>query len=176
MKKILAILIVVFAASVAISCVKPFEYSMPLALDNYDLTLSKVASKQGVNGENFHYIHIIATGPWEATISHQVEGEVWCWLEDHFTEAKKDEFGNPIKDELGNVETITAKGVEGVETFPVSEGEQTDKYRRVRGNAGKTYLPLEYQQNGTSLRYAVLRVRRLDIDYEKFMTITQNIK
>ena len=170
MKKILAILAVIFTTSVVTSCVKPFEFSEPLTLDNYDLALAKTASKKGVNGENLHYFYITATGPWEATLSHQVEGEIWCWLKDHYTEAKKDENGNSIKDETGHYETVTVKVAEGVETFPGS-----DKFCKIRGKAGVTYLPMEYQDNqGTVVRHAVLHVRRTDIDCEKFTTITQS--
>ena len=61
MKKILAILTVIFAAGVATSCVKPYEITEPLTLDNYDLTIPKTASKKGINGENIHYFHIQIT-------------------------------------------------------------------------------------------------------------------
>ncbi len=172
MKKILAILAVVFTTSVVTSCVQSFEFTQPLTLDNYDLTIPKTASKKGVNGENVHYIHITATGPWEITLSHQVKGEIWCWLHDHYTSAKKDENGNAIKDEYGHYDVETVKVAEGVETF-----EGSDKFCKIRGGAGVTYLPMEYQDNQSgAVRYATLRIRRLDMDYEKFINITQNTK
>ena len=169
MKKILAILTVIFAAGVATSCVKPYEITEPLTLDNYDLTIPKTASKKGVNGENIHYVHITATGPWEAVLTQQVDGEIWCWFDDHYSVAKKDEYGQQIKDEFGRIETEDIKVVDGVEYF-----EGTDKWRVVRGGAGVTYLPMEYNDNQGSVRYATLRVYRTDMDYELFTNITQN--
>lgn len=172
MKKILLILAVVFATSVVTSCVKPFEYEKyPLTLNNYDLTLAKTASKKGVNGENLHYFQITSTGAWEATLSLQGE-EIWCWLMDHYDEELKDENGNTLKDEYGRIQTSSTKVADGVEFFP--GGEPDGKYCRIRGNAGVTYLPLQYNDNQGSMRYATLRVRRLDMDYEKFTNITQN--
>ena len=155
MKKILAILTVLFAASVATSCVKPYEPTLPLTVDNYDLTI--------------HYFYITATGPWEATLTAQDDAQIWCWLDDHYKEAQKDEYGQQIKDEYGRVQTVEVKVVEGVAFF-----EGTDKYCTVRGGAGVTYLPMEYNDNQGNLRYATLRVRRLDMDYELFTNITQN--
>lgn len=174
MKKILAILTVLFLAGVETSCKKATDYQLtePLTLDNYDLTIPKTASKKGVNGENIHYFHITATGPWEATLTQQVEGETWCWLDDHYSVAKKDEYGNQIKDEYGRIETEDIKVVEGIEFFP--GGEEQGKYYKVRGGAGVTYLPMEYNDNQGSVRYATLRVRRTDIDYELFTNISQN--
>jgi hypothetical protein len=172
MKKILAILTVIFTTSVVTSCVKPFEYSEPLTLDNYDLTIPKTAKKKGVNGENIHYFHITATGPWEATLIQQVDGETWCWLDDHYSKALTDENGQQIKDEYGRIQTENIKVVEGVEFFP--GGEELGRYRRVRGGAGVTDLPMEYVDNQGTKRYATLRVRRLDMDYEKITNITQN--
>ena len=169
MKKILAILTVIFTTSVVTSCVKPFEFTEPLTLDNYDLTVPKTASKKGVNGENVHYFHITSTGPWEATLSHQEGGTLWCWLKDHYTSAKKDENGNSIKDQYGNYEVETVKIAEGVETFKGS-----DKFCKIRGNAGVTYLPMEYMDNQGTVRRAVLHVRRLDMDYAKVTRITQS--
>ena len=169
MKKILAILTVVFAAVVATSCSKDFQYTEPLTLDNYDLTIPKTANKKGVNGENLHYHLITATGPWEATLKTQVDGEIWCWLNDHYSVALKDEYGNTLKDEYGRVQTTSVKIAEGVEYF-----EGSDKFCKIRGGAGKTFLPMEYNDNQGSVRYAVLQVRRLDMDYEKFTNITQS--
>ena len=171
MKKILAILTVLFIAGAATSCKKATDYQIesPLTLDNYDLTIPKTASKKGVNGENIHYIHITATGPWEAVLTQQVDGEIWCWFDDHYSVAKKDEYGQQIKDEYGRIETENIKVVDGVEYF-----EGTDKWRVVRGGAGVTYLPMEYNDNQGSVRYATLRVRRTDMDYELFTNITQN--
>ena len=169
MKKILAMIAVLFAAVAATSCVKPYEPVSPLTLDNYDLTIPKTASKKGINGENIHYFHITATGPWEATLSAQDDAQIWCWLDDHYKEAQKDEYGQQIKDEYGRVQTVEIKVVEGVAFF-----EGTDKYCTVRGGAGVTYLPMEYNDNQGNQRFATLRVRRLDMDYELFTNITQN--
>ena len=171
MKKILAILTVLFIAGATTSCKMATDYQLtePLTLDNYDLTIPKTANKKGINGENIHYFCITATGPWEATITQQVDGEIWCWLDDHYSEAAKDEYGNQIKDEFGRVQTVDIKVVEGVEYFDGS-----DKWKVVRGNAGVTYLPMEYNDNQGAVRYATLRVRRTDIDCEKFTNITQS--
>ena len=171
MKKILAILTVLFIAGAATSCKKATDYQLtePLTLDNYDLTIPKTANKKGINGENIHYFQITATGPWEAPITQQVDGEIWCWFDDHYSEAAKDEYGNQIKDEYGRVQTVDIKVVEGVECF-----EGSDKWKVVRGNAGVTYLPMEYNDNQGTVRYATLRVRRTDINYEKFTNITQS--
>lgn len=171
MKKILAILTVVLATSVATSCKMATEYELsePLTLDNYDLTIPKSATKKGLNGENIHYHLITATGPWEAILETQVDGEIWCWLNDHYDVALVDANGAQIKDEYGRIQTESIKIAEGVETFS-----GTDKFCRVRGNAGSTFLPMEYNDNLGNLRYATLRVRRLDMDYEKFTNITQS--
>ncbi|MBQ5648196.1 MAG: hypothetical protein IIV16_03625 [Alistipes sp.] len=169
MKKILAILTVLFATSVATSCVKPYENTEPLTIDNYDLTVPKAASKKDLNGENIHYFQITATGPWEATLTQQVDGEVWCWLRDYYAKAKKDEYGNSIKDEYGRYEYDKIYIAEGVEYF-----NGTDKFCKVRGKAGTTFLPMEYQDNQGVVRYALLHVRRTDIDCEKWVNITQN--
>ena len=63
MKKILAILTVLFIAGAATSCKKATDYQLtePLTLDNYDLTIPKTANKKGINGENIHYFCITAT-------------------------------------------------------------------------------------------------------------------
>ncbi len=169
MKKILAILTVLFAAVAATSCVKPYEFTEPLTLDNYDLTIPKTANKKGVNGENIHYFYITATGPWEAILEVQTDGEIWCWLDDHHKKTQKDEYGQTVKDEYGRVQTYEVKVAEGVEYF-----EGTDKWCKIRGSAGATYLPMEYNDNQGSQRYASLRVRRLDMDYEIFTNITQS--
>ena len=172
MKKIFVIITVIFAAVVATSCIEPYKWTEPLTLENYDLTIPKTASKKGVNGESFHYFQITATGPWEATLVQQTEDEVWCWLKDHYDVAKKDEAGNVIKDEYGNIEVVSVKIAEGVEFFP--GGEALGKYCRIRGGAGVTYLPMEYNDNAGTIRYARLDVRRLDIDFEKHTNITQS--
>jgi hypothetical protein len=168
MKKMLIILSM-FVAYVATSCVQPYEQTDPLTLNNYDLILPKTSSKKGLNGENIHYFHITATGPWEATLTTQDDAQVWCWLDDHYKEAAKDANGQQIKDEYGRVQTVEVKVVDGVACF-----EGTDKFCTVRGGAGVTYLPMEYNDNQGNLRYATLRVRRLDMDYELFTNITQN--
>lgn len=173
MKKILAILTVLFATVAMPSCVEPYELSEPLTLDNYDLTIPKAASKLGVNGENLHYVQITATGPWEATLVQQTDDEIWCWLKDHYDVAKKDAAGNTVVDEYGRVQTESIPVAEGVEYFPF--GEDDGKFRKIRGKAGVTYLPMQYQDNQSGVpRYARLDVRRLDIDYEKHINITQN--
>jgi hypothetical protein len=173
MKKIFAILTVLFATSVVTSCVKPYENTEPLTIDNYDLALAKTASKKGVNGESIHYFQITATGPWEATLVQQNNDQIWCWLEDHYSKAKTDAAGNQIKDEYGRVETESFPVVEGVEYFPL--GEEEGKFCKVRGKAGITFLPMEYMDNQSgAARYAVLHVRRLDINCEKWTNITQN--
>ena len=86
--------------------------------------------------------------------------------------AKKDEAGNVIKDEYGHIEVVSVKIAEGVEFFP--GGETLGKYCRIRGGAGVTYLPMEYNDNAGTIRYARLDVRRLDIDFEKHTNITQS--
>ena len=174
MKKILAILTVLFIAGAATSCKKATDYQLtePLTLDNYDLTIPKTANKKGVNGENIHYFCITATGPWEASLELQNSEEIWCWLQDYYSVAQKDEYGNQIKDEYGRVQTENIPIAEGVELF---EGGEADlKYRKVRGKAGITYLPMQYNDNQGTQRYATFRVRRTDVDVEKFTNITQS--
>ena len=171
MKKILAILTVLFATSVATSCVKPYQYTEELTIDNYDLTLNKTASKKDVDLYNVHYFQIIATGPWEATLIQKNEGTVWCYLNEFHRVKKKDEKGEYIKDEYGRYEFDKVNVVEGIEAFP-GEG---DRFKVVRGKAGTTYLPMEYVDNqDNAARYAILHVRRLDVDCEKWVNITQN--
>ena len=174
MKKILAILTVLFIAGAATSCKKATDYQLtePLTVDNYDLTIPKTANKKGLNGENIHYFHITATGPWEAVLELQNKDEVWCWLNDYYSVAQKDEYGNQIKDEYERVQTEQVKVAEGIEFFP--GGEEQGKYYKVRGNAGVTYLPMQYNDNAGTVRYATFRVRRTDINFEVFTNITQS--
>lgn len=173
MKKIFAIITVIFAAVVATSCVEPYKLTEPLTIDNYDLTIPKTASKKGVNGESLHYFQITATGPWEATLVQQTDDEIWCWLEDHYDVAKKDEAGNTIKDEYGRIQTESIPVAEGVEYFPL--GETDGKFCKIRGKAGVTFLPMEYNDNQSGVvRFARLDVRRLDIDFEKHTNIAQS--
>lgn len=178
MKKISIILSMLLAAYVATSCVEPYEMDPNvLTLSNYDLTLPKTSSKKDLNGENVCYIHIATTGPWEATLETQKEGEIWCWLNDFYREAKKDENGNTMKDEFGNTIVEKVYVAEGVEIF-VGGADGADgsdiQYCKVRGN-GVTFLPLEYMDNnGSTVRYATVVVRRTDIDVKRVMEIQQS--
>lgn len=171
MKKIFVIISVLFAAYAMQSCVDPYENEISLGINNYDLTLPKAATKLGKNGENIHYIQIASTGPWEATITPQNEGEIWCWLWDHHVTVKKDADGKEMKDDDDVTYLYDYHYVaEGVEYFEGS----TTKFRKVRGNAGVIYLPLEYSENKGSKRYAVFHIRRTDTGESRTMYITQN--
>ena len=176
MKKMLIILSM-FVAYVATSCVQPYEQTDPLTLNNYDLTLPKTSSKKGLNGENIHYFQIGATGPWEATLETQKDGEIWCWLHDFYAVAKKDEKGNTMKDEFGNVIVEKVYVAEGVEIF-VGGADGSDgsnaQYCKVKGT-GIVFLPMEYMDNnGSTIRYATLHVRRTDMDVERVTEIQQS--
>ena len=169
MKKIIVIISVLFAAGMMTSCVQPYENEISLALNNYDLTLPKASKKPGLNGENFHYIQVTATGPWELSVETQNKGEIWCWFHDSYYVAKKDENGSAIKDENGYYLYDAIKVAEGVETF-----EGSDKFCKVRGNSGVTFVPMEYTENKGSKRYAVVRLYRPATGEERIMNITQN--
>lgn len=167
MKKISIILSVLFAACVATSCVKPFEYSISLALNNYDLSLPK--STGNING-NIHYIQITSTGEWEATLEHAKEGEIWCWLQDYYMQDVKDANGSVIKDENSNPIQEKVYVANGVKIF---EGGSDTQFCVVRGS-GTVFLPMGYMDNnGTTVRYATFSVRRLDTGETKIMNITQ---
>ena len=176
MKKI-AIILMLFAAYVATSCIQPYEQTEPLTLNNYDLTLPKTSTKKGLNGENIHYFQIGSTGPWEATLETQKEGEIWCWLHDFYGVAKKDANGNTMKDEFGNIIIEKVYVAEGVEVF-VGGADGSDgsnpQYCKVKGT-GIVFLPMEYMDNnGSTIRYATLHVRRTDIDVERVTEISQS--
>lgn len=174
MKKIIAIIAVLFAVCTMPSCVKPYQSDISLGLNNYDITLSKTvkAEKKGLNGENIHYIHITATGPWEATIIPAKEGEIWCWLWNYHVTPQKDENGKYIRGEDDVTILYDYQYVaEAVEYFVGS----STKLCKVRGKAGVTYLPLEYNDNnGTVPRYATFHIKRTDTGEERVMYITQS--
>lgn len=162
MKKI-GIILAIVVACVATSCQKPFEPSIELALDNFKLDLPKTTN--ALSG-NIHYHRITSTGPWEATLETEKEGEIWCWLEDYYLQAKK-ENGVTVKDEYGNTVYEKIYIAKGLETFEGSE-----KYCRVSGK-GTTFLPMGYMDNIGSARYAVFTVRRTDMDLQCVTYITQ---
>lgn len=168
MKKILVILSVFFTAAVVTSCVKPFEPTISLSLTNRTLALGSTADAHPdeIPG-NFHYINITSTGSWEATLETE-NGSAWCWLNDHYLTARKGADGKPLKDEMGNVITDKTYIVEGVEKF-----KGTDKFCKVRGS-GSVYLPLQFNNNQTTVRYATFYVRRLDTGETCVMNIRQS--
>lgn len=168
MKKILVILTVIFAASVATSCVKPFESQISLSVSNrtLDLAAAPAAHPDGIPG-NFQYIQICSTGSWEATIETE-DGTAWCWLNDHYLTAQKGPDGKPLVDEMGMVITNKTYIVEGVEKFT-----GTDKFRKVRGS-GMVYLPMQFNSNPPAIRYATFYVRSTDTGEVCEMKIRQN--
>ncbi len=148
MKKILVILSVLFAASVVTSCQKPFEWSIPLALNNIKLTLPKQVT-EGVSVST-HYIQVTSTGTWEAYLETE-SGACWCWLQDHYLDGN----GNKVYivevlgyDEVGNI-------------------------NRVRGK-GNVYLPMEYMDNSGDVRNALFTVERHDTGHKCVMSISQS--
>lgn len=147
MKK-LVILSIIFVASVVASCVKPFEYTIPLALDNIERTWPK----NGANMEDpIDYVRITSNGTWEAKIIPAVQGESWCWIEGHYVDKK----GNKVP---------------VAEVIEYYEG--TDKGCKARGK-GTVWLPVHYLASGAN-RYATFIVRRVDgVDCEVVMRITQ---
>ena len=182
MKKILVILTVIFAASVATSCVKPFESQISLSVSNrtLDLAAAPTAHPDGIPG-NFQYIQICSTGSWEATIETE-DGTAWCWLNDHYLTAQKGPDGKPLVDEMGMVETpeyIVANipsSNTNTKTYIVEGGEKftgTDKFRKVRGS-GMVYLPMQFNSNPPAIRYATFYVRRTDTGEVCEMKIRQN--
>lgn len=146
MKKIVLISII-FVASVMTSCVQKFEYTLPLALNNLDLTLPKAGdgTESPVN-----YVQITSTGTWEAYLEPSVDGETWCWLEDHYIDKKGK------KKYVGKV---------------IAYYENTERGCKVRGS-GTVWLPMRYLTTG-SVRYATFTVRRVDTDDICIMRITQ---
>lgn len=165
MKKIFAILAVMFVAVAATSCVKPYENQLELSLNNFELDLPKTTSN--IDG-NIHYIEIRANGPWEATLETERAGEIWCWLETSYQKPVRDDMNNIVKDEDGNTVYVTVTAVEGLEFF-----EGSDRYCKVRGKAGTTFLPMGYMDNIGSDRYAMFTVRRTDADFQRDMIIKQ---
>jgi hypothetical protein len=159
-----AIILAIIAAFVATSCQKPFEPSILLAVDNFKLDLPKTTNN--ING-NIHYHRITSTGPWEATLETEKVGEIWCWLEDYYLQAKKDAHGVVLKDEMGNTIYDKVYVAKGIETFEGSE-----KFCRVSGS-GTTFLPMGYMDNIGSARYATFTVRRTDMDLQCETYITQ---
>ena len=167
MKKIAIILSVVFAACVMTSCQKPFEPTISLALNNFELSLPKTT---GVLSGNIHYIQITSTGPWEATLETAREGEIWCWLQDYYGVPKKDENGVTMKDEFDNTIMDRVYVAEGVEIFV---GGSEEQFCKVKGT-GTVFLPMGYMDNnGGSLRYATFSVRRTDTGETRSMSISQ---
>lgn len=162
MKKI-GIILAIVVACVAMSCQKPFEPTIALAVDNFKLDLPRTTN---VLSGNIHYHRITSTGPWEATLETEKEGEIWCWLEDYYLQAKK-ENGVTVKDEYGNTVYEKIYIAKGLETFEGSE-----KYCRVSGN-GTTFLPMGYMDNMGNVRYAVFTVRRTDMDLQCVTYISQ---
>ena len=169
MKKILVILTVIFAATVATSCVKPFESQISLSVSNrtLDLAAAPTAHPDGIPG-NFPYIQICSTGSWEATLETE-DGTAWCWLNDHYLTARKGADGKPIVDENGMVVTDKTYIVEGVEAFV----QGTDNFKKVRGS-GMVYLPMQFNSNPPATRYATFYVRRVDTGEVCEMKIRQN--
>ena len=183
MKKIVLIISVLFAAGMMTSCVKPYENEISLSLNNYDLTLPRTISINadfGLNGEFYHYVQVTATGPWEMLLETEsgtntdseleMGQEIWCWFHDSYHVAKKDASGSKIMDENGYYLYDEVKVVEGVEYFKGS----TTKWCKVRGNAGITYVPMEYNENKGVKRYARIYLRRTDTGEYRVMNITQN--
>ena len=141
-----------------------------MALNNYDLTLPKIANKLGKNGECIHYLQVTSTGSWELSIETKNAGEIWCWFNECRYVVKKDENGKEVYDEEKQVYVYDyVKVAEGVETFAGSE-----KFCKIRGNAGITFVPMEYTENKGTKRYAVVRLYRSDTGEERIMNIVQN--
>ena len=147
MKKIAIILSMVFVASIVSSCVPKFEYTIPLAVDNIERTWPA----NGYKAEDpVDYVRITSCGTWEATLTPSVEGESWCWIEDHYL----DKQGNKVK---------------VVECLEFYEG--SERCCKVRGT-GTVWLPIHYMATSFT-RYATLNVRRVDTSDHVVMRITQ---
>lgn len=147
MKKIV-ILSIIFMASVVTSCVKDFEYTIPLAVDNIERTWPK----NGANLEDpVDYVKITSSGTWEAKLIPAKEGETWCYIKDHY---------------------LDKKGVQHKVAEITGYYEGTDLGCKARAT-GTVWLPIHYTRTGTN-RYATLIVRRVDgVDCEVVMRITQ---
>ena len=156
MKKIYVILMLAFVATVATSCVKPFEPTITLALNNTELTLPASTEKAYPT----HFIQVTSNGSWEATLETYGENETWCAIEDYYvtTYTNEDGLAEEIHNPVANVTVI--------ERFPNS-----DKGCKVQGT-GTVYLPLHYNAAG-SKRYAVFSVRRVDTGEVCVMRIVQ---
>ena len=149
------------------SCQKPFEPTISLALNNFELSLPKTTN---VLSGNIHYIQITSTGPWEATLETAKAGEIWCWLQDYYGVPKKDENGVVMKDEFDNTIMDRVYVAEGIEIF---EGGSEEQFCKVKGS-GTVFLPMGYMDNnGGSLRYATFYVRRTDTGESRVMSISQ---
>lgn len=148
MKKI-AFILSVMVASIALSCVKPFEYSIPLALDNFEVNIPKTVAD---TTEPIHYIHITSNGNWEATLITENK-DAWCWLQDYYVDA----YGNYVY----HVTPISA--FEGLA--------EMGRWNVVQGS-GTLYLPLVYTTAAVN-RYAKLIVRNTDTGDVREMRITQ---
>lgn len=148
MKKIAFILSVV-VAYVAVSCVKPFEYSITLALDNTEVNIPKSVAD---TTEPIHYARITSNGNWEATLVTE-NGDAWCWLQEYYTDVN----GNKVY----HVTPVSA--FEGMESM--------GRWNKVQGS-GTLWLPIVYV-TASANRYALLTVRNTDTGEVCKMRITQ---
>ena len=156
MKKIYVILTLMFVASVATSCVKPFEPTISLALNNTELSIPASTAELYPT----HFIQVTSNGSWEATLETYGENETWCSIEDYYltTITNEDGIVEEIKHYVANVKVV--------ECF-----ENSNKGCKVQGT-GTVFLPLHYNAAG-SKRYAVFTVRRADTGELCVMRIVQ---
>lgn len=148
MKKI-AIILSIMMACVATSCVKPFEYTIGLALDNHEVNIPKSVAD---TTEPIHYAHITSNGKWEATLVTE-DGNSWCWLQEYYIDAN----GNKVK------------VVEPVQAYDGME--EMGRWTKVKGK-GTLWLPIAYV-TASANRYATLTVRNTSTGEVCQMRITQ---
>ena len=162
MKKIAIILSVIFASSIISSCVKPFDYTVPIGVSNIELTLPAAGDGSSDVSSFIHFTQVISTGNWEATLELANPDLTWCWLSDSYRKAVgyDEDLGENI------YEQVKIEKVEIVDYFT-----GTDKAFKVKGK-GSLHLPLYYTSTGTA-RHAVVTFRNTDTGDVCHMRITQ---
>ncbi|MBO7219813.1 MAG: hypothetical protein J6V21_01340 [Alistipes sp.] len=136
MKKLSIFLGALFIAVAMTSCVKPYENTIPLALDGLVVVLPKTLDGK----EPIHYAKVTSNGEWIAELE-TADGSTWCWIDPTRTDAEGNK--TPIK---------------GFKVLANYEG--SDLVCKVQGS-GNLYIPIHFALS-QSAHYAKLSVYRTD--------------
>lgn len=148
MKKLSIILAIAFATVVMPSCVG-YEPTIELAVDNFELQLSKAGN--GV--EPIYYARVSSNGEWEATLETE-NGGSWIWFQDYYVDAKDN-----------HIQVVTpVQAFEGME--------EVGYWNKIKGK-GTVWVPIRYGTTDFE-RHAVIMIRRTDgVDKRCNLFITQ---